>query len=159
MSTAGRNSSTTTKDSSGTPTVDAMEKAAIDQFKRSGDFDAVRKDTLRRWEASDDGSAFRKKLRAIVEAEVARDRSLLARDRGKAATLVGGAVERTNLYQETRIAAAKNIFQSAAFKQHIYETLKKYIPDAKQEPKDKQNGEKVSAQEAAHAFIEREGGT
>lgn len=157
MSRPSTSASGTTKEAPEKAT-EAAEKAAIEQFKRGGDFDAIRKDTLRRWEASEDGAAFLRKLRTIVTAEIERDRSLLARDRGKAATLVGGAVERTNLYQDTRLAAAKNVFQSQNFKQRIYDALKKYMPDEGESKEDVQVDKKISAQEAARAFIEREEG-
>lgn len=70
------------------------EKVAIDKLKKSGDFDLIRKEVLRQWEASAEGAAFRARLRDIVTDEVNRDTGLLERDRGKAATLVAGAVER-----------------------------------------------------------------
>lgn len=145
--------------------LEPAEKAAIEQFKRSGDFDAIRKDTLRAWEASEAGATFLKKLQAIASSELERDQSLLARDRGKAATLVGGAVERTNLYHETRIAAAKNIFQTEEFRQRIYESIKKYMPDTttketghEKDPDNVQNGGKTTAREAVDAFMKREAG-
>lgn len=140
--------------------IDVAGKAAIEQFKRSGEFDTIRKDTLRKWEASEDGVAFRLKLQGIINKEVERDPSLLARDRGKAATLVGGAVERTQLYPEARLAAAKNIFQSKEMKDRIYESLKKYMPETSMvmDGSDSKSSTVVNAQEAARAFIDREQG-
>lgn len=165
----GSTSTTTTTLSS----PEVLEKAAILEFKRSGDFDKVRRETLRAWESSaEGGSSFLAKLRTVVQEEVRRDGSLLARDRGKAATLLGGAVERTQLYPEARMAAAKNIFQTEAFRARIYESLKKYYPkheenEAQQAPMgeaeqksgvtSRERGE--SAQDAAMAFIKRESGT
>lgn len=152
------NGSATTKESAEKLASEALEKAAIDQFKKSGEFDTIRKETLRKWEASEDGIAFKAKLQTIVAAEVERDHSLLARDRGKAATLVGGAVERTQLYPEARLAAAKNIFQSEDFKNHIYELMKKHMVSSEQETNSSAQTTNVSAQDAASAFIEREQG-
>ncbi|CCG81659.1 Set1 complex component shg1 [Taphrina deformans PYCC 5710] len=150
---------------------EAAEKAAIIEFKRSGDFDIIRKETLRKWQESSDGLAFHEKLKNIVDKEVERDRTLLARDRGKAATLLGGSVERTQLYPEARLAAAKNIFQTEEFKKRIYDSLKAYYPAPAQEKESQQpqttattNGtyqsdkKKTSAHDAAMAFITREQG-
>lgn len=153
------NGTTSSKDSAEKSASDAIERVAIDQFKKSGEFDTIRKDTLRKWEASEDGIAFKSKLQAIVTAEVERDHSLLARDRGKAATLVGGAVERTQLYPEARLAAAKNIFQSEEFKNRIYESMKRHMDSTDQESKDTKQTTVVSAQDAASAFIKREQGS
>lgn len=149
---------------------EAAEKAAIVAFKRSGDFDIIRKETLRKWQESPDGLAFHEKLKNIVDKEVERDHSLLARDRGKAATLLGGSVERTQLYPEARLAAAKNIFQTEEFKKSIYESLTKYFPaqtgeTPQSETTASNNGsaqtdkDKTSAHDAAMAFIAREQGT
>lgn len=78
----------------GSSSLDVKEKAAIDKYKRSGGFDRARKEILQQWESSEQASAFRTRLESIVKAEIARDPSLLHRDRGKAATLIAGAVER-----------------------------------------------------------------
>lgn len=153
-----------------TPTAEMLEKAAIEKFKRSGEFDVVRKSILRDWETSDDGVAFKEKLRKIVETEIKRDHTLQARDRGKAATLVGGVVERTQLYPEVKLAAAKNIFRTDAFQKQIYDALKKYYPEsASTVPKNeddtgnedaskRETPHISSAQAAAMSFIQREQG-
>ena len=151
---------------------EAAEKHAMTEFKRSGTFDKIRKDTLRSWESSDEGVAFLAKLKGIVTSEIERDPSLLARDRGKAATLIGGSVERSQLYPDARTAAAKKIFQSEDFKMRVYESLKQYFPKTDEA----QNGNKIdnekqndiggdtkgqkalSAKEAALEFIKREQG-
>lgn len=70
------------------------EKAAIDRFKRSGGFDAIRKDVLQTWEGMPQSETFKTRLHDIVKDEVQRDPGLLERDRGKAATLLAGVVER-----------------------------------------------------------------
>lgn len=145
-----------TRPDDGAAGTEAFAKAAIERFKRSGDFDTIRRETLRGWTDSADGVAFRDKLRAIVEAEVARDAGLLTRDRGKAATLVGGAVERTQLYPEARLAAAKHIFQTQDFRDRIYALLKESA--AKEDAKAGDGDTGTSARDAAMAFIEREQG-
>ena len=114
-------------------TQDASERAAIDRFKRSGGFDEARKEILKQWESSDLAPAFKARLESIVKSEIARDESLLLRDRGKAATLIAGAVERyptplhaddrTQLYPDTK-KLADRLFAQEDFRNKLYEALK-----------------------------------
>lgn len=171
--TTSSNTAATASDSKDKSSADDVEKRAITEFKRSGAFDRIRKETLHQWESSKDGIAFLSSLQAIVKADVERDPSLLARDRGKAATLIGGSVERSQVYPDARLAAAKNIFQTEAFKQRVYDALKQYFPenDNQQQKEDKHGTDEArggevsagqttkSAHEAAMDFIKREEGS
>lgn len=62
---------------------------------------------------SEEKAAFSKSLHELAEAEIDRDPSLLSRDRGKAATLMQGVVDRSDIYKNVEKALddliAKNI--------------------------------------------------
>ncbi|KAF7161575.1 hypothetical protein CNMCM5623_007110 [Aspergillus felis] len=83
-------------------------------FKKKGGFDNVRKKV---WAEFHDGEAraeFTKLLIELAESEIDREPELLSRERGKAATLIEGAVDRSDVYKkaETLIdALASNHLQ------------------------------------------------
>ncbi|GFF47171.1 hypothetical protein IFM47457_05011 [Aspergillus lentulus] len=69
-------------------------------FKKKGGFDNVRKKI---WAEFHDGEAraeFTKLLIELAESEIEREPELLSRERGKAATLIEGAVDRSDVYKK-----------------------------------------------------------
>ncbi|OQE47411.1 hypothetical protein PENCOP_c001G00093 [Penicillium coprophilum] len=81
----------------------AAQHAVIDKllhsFKKKGGFDSVRKQI---WADFNDGEIrtdFTNKLVALAESEIDREPALLSRERGKAATLIEGAVDRGDVYK------------------------------------------------------------
>ncbi|GFG27488.1 nipped-B-like protein B [Aspergillus udagawae] len=69
-------------------------------FKKKGGFDNVRKKI---WAEFHDGEAraeFTKLLIELAESEIDREPELLSRERGKAATLIEGAVDRSDVYKK-----------------------------------------------------------
>jgi hypothetical protein len=100
------------------------EKLVLEQFKKSGKFDAMRKQALRTFEQSPDGIAFKARLEQLVDAELQRDTTLAARDRGKAATLIGGAVDRSSCYTDARKQATDHIFTQGGFRGQIEEEIR-----------------------------------
>ncbi|EKV06777.1 Arginine rich protein [Penicillium digitatum] len=81
----------------------AAQHAVIDKllhsFKKKGGFDSVRKQI---WAEFNDGELrtdFTNKLVALAESEIDREPALLSRERGKAATLIEGAVDRGDVYK------------------------------------------------------------
>ncbi|KAI9883490.1 MAG: hypothetical protein M1823_004736 [Watsoniomyces obsoletus] len=78
-------------------------RSAIDGLvvttKKKGDFDWLRKTVWSNLLESQAKAAFSASLTNLAESEIERDPSLLSRDRGKAATLIEGAVDRTNIYK------------------------------------------------------------
>ena len=100
------------------------EKRVLEHFKKSGKFDAMRKQALRSFEQSQDGIAFKAELEKLVDAELRRDPTLAARDRGKAATLIGGAVDRSTCYTHARKQATERIFGQSSFRLMIEEEIR-----------------------------------
>ncbi|KAL4978357.1 complex proteins associated with Set1p component shg1-domain-containing protein [Aspergillus desertorum] len=84
------------------PLTAAQRKAIEDllhNFKKKGGFDHIRKKI---WSEFHDGEAkaeFTRRLTEIAESEIDREPQLLSREQGKAATLIEGAVDRSDIYK------------------------------------------------------------
>ncbi|KAL3260192.1 hypothetical protein ABHI18_004823 [Aspergillus niger] len=81
----------------------AAQHSAIEHllhaFKKRGGFDSIRKKI---WSEFHDGEGkieFTKLLIELAESEIDREPGLLSRERGKAATLIEGAVDRSDVYK------------------------------------------------------------
>ncbi|KAI9859857.1 MAG: hypothetical protein M1824_003637 [Vezdaea acicularis] len=78
------------------------QRSAIDglvhNFKKNGSFDELRKKAWAKFEESEDKTSFLNALPAIAEAKIDEDPAILSKDRGKATTLVEGAVDRAKVY-------------------------------------------------------------
>ncbi|KAJ5832162.1 hypothetical protein N7474_000473 [Penicillium riverlandense] len=79
------------------------QQAAIDKllhsFKKKGGFDSVRKKIWAEFNEGDSKTKFTDQLIALAESEIDREPALLSRERGKAATLIEGAVDRGDVYK------------------------------------------------------------
>ncbi|EQB55368.1 hypothetical protein CGLO_04725 [Colletotrichum gloeosporioides Cg-14] len=80
-------------------------RAAIDSlahsFKKKGGYDAIRKEVWDKFAASDYEEQVTKAILEVAEHEVQRNpHQLLTLDRGKAAALIDGALERSGVYQK-----------------------------------------------------------
>ncbi|KAK2759597.1 arginine rich protein [Colletotrichum kahawae] len=80
-------------------------RAAIDSlahsFKKKGGYDAIRKEVWDKFAASDYEEQVTKAIIEVAEHEVQRNpHQLLTLDRGKAAALIDGALERSGVYQK-----------------------------------------------------------
>ncbi|KAJ5620648.1 hypothetical protein N7510_004632, partial [Penicillium lagena] len=79
------------------------QHAAIDKllhsFKKKGGFDSVRKKIWAEFNEGDSKTKFTDQLIALAESEIDREPALLSRERGKAATLIEGAVDRGDVYK------------------------------------------------------------
>ncbi|KAF6804724.1 hypothetical protein CMUS01_14781, partial [Colletotrichum musicola] len=78
-------------------------RSAIDSlahsFKKKGGYDAIRKEVWDKFAASDYEELVKKAILEVAEQEVERNpQQLLALDRGKAAALIDGALERSGVY-------------------------------------------------------------
>ncbi|KIX08492.1 uncharacterized protein Z518_03148 [Rhinocladiella mackenziei CBS 650.93] len=80
------------------------KRLAIDalllKFKKQGGYDSLRKQVWASYNTSDAKTALTDQIHAIAEAEIEKDPNLLTRERGKAATLIQGAVDRSGIYQD-----------------------------------------------------------
>ncbi|EEP78521.1 predicted protein [Uncinocarpus reesii 1704] len=88
--------------------ISSAQRAAIDSllysFKKKGGFDAIRKKIWAEFNGSEAKKSFTSALIEMAESEIERDPSLLSRERGKAATLIEGAVDRSDLYKSVESA-------------------------------------------------------
>lgn len=97
--------------------LNAAQRSSIDgllhTIKKKGKYDSLRQRVWSQFAESEEKAAFTKSLNELAEAEIDRDPSLLSRDRGKAATLMQGAVDRSDIYKNVEKALdeliAKNI--------------------------------------------------
>ncbi|KAJ5682343.1 hypothetical protein N7462_005508, partial [Penicillium macrosclerotiorum] len=81
----------------------AAQHAAIDKllhsFKKKGGFDSIRKQIWADFNDGDSKTNFTNELIALAESEIEREPAHLSRERGKAATLIEGAVDRGDVYK------------------------------------------------------------
>ena len=83
--------------------LNSAQRSSIDgllhTMKKKGEYDTLRKQVWSQFTEDEEKAAFTKSLHELAEAEIDRDPSLLSRDRGKAATLMQGAVDRSDIYK------------------------------------------------------------
>ncbi|KAI4196279.1 MAG: hypothetical protein LQ350_006650 [Teloschistes chrysophthalmus] len=87
--------------------LNATQRSAIDSllhtFKKKGEYDVLRKKVWAQYLESEEKQRFNDSLNELAEAEIDRDSSFLSRERGKAATLMQGAVDRSNIYKDVEL--------------------------------------------------------
>jgi hypothetical protein len=69
------------------------------KFKKQGGYDTLRKQVWAAYNTSEGKQALTDGIHEVAEKEIEKDPALLGRERGKAATLISGAVERSGVYQ------------------------------------------------------------
>ncbi|KAL8696578.1 MAG: hypothetical protein Q9224_002721 [Gallowayella concinna] len=81
----------------------ATQRSTIDgllhTIKKNGEYDTLRKTVYAQFESSDAKNDLVSRLNELSDAEIDRDPSLLSRDPRKAANLLQGAVDRSDIYQ------------------------------------------------------------
>ena len=70
------------------------------KFKKQGGYDTLRKQVWAAYNTSEGKQVLTDGIHEVAEKEIEKDSALLARERGKAATLISGAVERSGVYQK-----------------------------------------------------------
>ncbi|KAL6234472.1 complex proteins associated with Set1p component shg1-domain-containing protein [Aspergillus navahoensis] len=84
------------------PLTAAQHKAIEDllhSFKKKGGFDYIRKKIWSEFHDREGKAEFTRRLTEIAESEIEREPQLLSREQGKAATLIEGAVDRSDIYK------------------------------------------------------------
>ncbi|KAL4754940.1 complex proteins associated with Set1p component shg1-domain-containing protein [Aspergillus terricola var. indicus] len=84
------------------PLTAAQHKAIEDllhSFKKKGGFDHIRKKVWSEFHDGEGKEEFTRRLTEIAESEIEREPQLLSREQGKAATLIEGAVDRSDIYK------------------------------------------------------------
>ncbi|KAL8951432.1 MAG: hypothetical protein Q9222_002593 [Ikaeria aurantiellina] len=88
--------------------LNATQRSTIDgllhTIKKKGEYDTLRKKVWSEFADSEAKKSFNEHLNELADAEIDRDPSLLSRDRGKAATLLQGAVDRSDIYKSVEIS-------------------------------------------------------
>jgi len=72
-------------------------------FKKKGGFDSLRKKIWAEFTSSDGKENLTSRIYEAAEAEIERDPKLLSRERGTAATLIEGAVDRRGVYKDVEV--------------------------------------------------------
>jgi hypothetical protein len=70
------------------------------RFKKKGGYDSLRRKVWADYNGSDAKSTLTKSIQEVAEIEIDKDPNLLSRERGKAATLIQGAVDRSGVYHD-----------------------------------------------------------
>ncbi|KAJ5554144.1 hypothetical protein N7513_004103 [Penicillium frequentans] len=138
----------------------SAQHASIDKlllsFKKKGGFDSIRKKI---WADFNDGESkikFTDELFALAESEIEREPALLSRERGKAATLIEGAVDRSDVYKNAELSIdtlASNHLQSIL--DSVREIRRLEIGD-EAATKEEEAGNKTDADYEAHVRAKRE---
>ena len=88
-------------------TIDAL----LFKFKKQGHYDTLRKQVWATYNNSEAKTALTDNLYEVADAEIDKDPNLLSRERGKAATLIQGAVERSGVYQDVGVRLDQEILK------------------------------------------------
>ncbi|KAJ5301486.1 hypothetical protein N7508_006349 [Penicillium antarcticum] len=117
-----------------------VQHAAMDKlrhaFKKKGYFDLVRKQLWTGFNEGEPRTMFTNELLALAESEIDREPALLSRERGKAATLIEGAVDRGDVYKNVENSIDQLALQHADF-----------ILDSLREIRRQEVGEEAAARE------------
>ncbi|KAL8868011.1 MAG: hypothetical protein Q9174_005276 [Haloplaca sp. 1 TL-2023] len=88
--------------------INASQRSAIDgllhTYKKKGEFDELRKKVWSQYLESDAKTKFNDRLIEFADAEIDRDPSFLSRERGKAVTLMQGALDRSDIYKSVEVS-------------------------------------------------------
>ncbi|AOW02014.1 complex proteins associated with Set1p component shg1-domain-containing protein [Yarrowia lipolytica] len=68
----------------------------VEEFRRSGKFDEMRRDALAKFKQSDLHGDIRQQIQEIVDKEIESQPQVLSRGRGKSAALIEGAINRNS---------------------------------------------------------------
>ncbi|KAJ5752968.1 hypothetical protein N7520_009885 [Penicillium odoratum] len=138
----------------------SAQHASIDKllhsFKKKGGFDSIRKKI---WADFNDGefkTKFTDELIALAESEIEREPAHLSRERGKAATLIEGAVDRSDVYKNVEVSIDKltsNHLESIL--DAVREIRRQEIGD-EAAAKEEEGGKKTDAEFEAHVQAKRE---
>ncbi|KAL8964520.1 MAG: hypothetical protein Q9183_004395, partial [Haloplaca sp. 2 TL-2023] len=96
--------------------LNASQRSAIDgllhTYKKKGEFDELRKKVWSQYLESifqDAKTQFHDRLIEFADAEIDRDPSFLSRERGKAVTLMQGALDRSDIYKSVEVSLDRSI--------------------------------------------------
>ncbi|OOO09275.1 hypothetical protein OAory_01105710 [Aspergillus oryzae] len=138
------------------PTQHRTIEDLLHAFKKRGGFDTTRK---KLWTEFDEGEGkveFTNLLVELAESEITREPELLSRERGKAATLIEGAVDRSDIYKTVEASldalASKHL---PAILESIREIRREQIGE-EAAAREEQAGNKTDEDYAAHVKAKRE---
>ncbi|KAJ4401895.1 hypothetical protein N0V85_005415 [Neurospora sp. IMI 360204] len=122
-------------------------------FKKKGGYDAIRKQVWEKF-ANDHESEIVKQILQVAEQEVERNPlQLLTLDRGKAAALIDGALDRNEVYQKAQ-AVIESLIDTDALEAHLRELRRAEIGDEAAE-EERIRGSKTDQEYAAETAARR----
>ncbi|KAK4137577.1 hypothetical protein BT67DRAFT_341032, partial [Trichocladium antarcticum] len=123
-------------------------------FKKKGGYDTIRKQVWEKFEASDYEAQVTKAILEVAEQEVERNPTqLLTLERGKAAALIDGALDRGGVYQKAEEVIGA-LIDSRAIEAHIRQLRRAEIGDEAAE-EERNRGAKTDMQYAAETTARR----
>ncbi|KAK4155927.1 complex proteins associated with Set1p component shg1-domain-containing protein, partial [Chaetomidium leptoderma] len=123
-------------------------------FKKKGGYDAIRKQVWEEFEASDYEAQVTKAILEVAEQEVERNPTqLLTLERGKAAALIDGALDRGGVYQKAE-GVISALIDSRAIEAHIRQLRRAEIGDEAAE-EERARGAKTDEEYAAETAARR----
>ncbi|KAL2197546.1 complex proteins associated with Set1p component shg1-domain-containing protein, partial [Corynascus similis CBS 632.67] len=123
-------------------------------FKKKGGYDAIRKQVWEKFEASDYEAQVTKAILEVAEQEVERNPTqLLTLERGKAAALIDGALDRGGVYQKAEEVIGA-LIDSRAIEGHIRQLRRAEIGDEAAE-QERIRGAKTDEEYAAETAARR----
>ncbi|KAE8397956.1 complex proteins associated with Set1p component shg1-domain-containing protein [Aspergillus pseudonomiae] len=138
------------------PTQHRTIENLLHAFKKRGGFDTTRKKLWTEFEEGEGRVEFTNLLVELAESEITREPELLSRERGKAATLIEGAVDRSDIYKTVEASldalASKHL---PAILESIREIRREEIGD-EAAAREEQAGNKTDEDYAAHVKVKRE---
>ncbi|MCJ1337972.1 hypothetical protein MMC09_003256 [Bachmanniomyces sp. S44760] len=139
------------------------QRTSIDNLlhtiKKKGEFDALRKKIWSLYTDSDAKIAFTQSLTELADSEIDREPSLLSRDRGKAATLIEGAVDRSDLYKTVEATIESLIAANVGHVENAAREIRRLEIGAEAAADEERLGAKTDAEYAQEAAIRREART
>ncbi|KAI4214139.1 MAG: hypothetical protein LQ351_003224 [Letrouitia transgressa] len=107
-------------------------------IKKKGVWDTLRKKVWSEFIEGEDKKTFTERINELAEAEIDRDPSLLSRERGKAAAMMQGPIDRTDIYKGIETCLERVIAKHLGF-----------VHEAAREVRRAEIGEELAAQEEA----------
>ncbi|KAJ5130714.1 uncharacterized protein N7515_006753 [Penicillium bovifimosum] len=138
----------------------AAQHAVIDRllhaFKKKGGFDSVRKQIWADFNDGEPRADFTNKLIALAESEIDREPALLSRERGKAATLIEGAVDRGDVYKSVEQSIDQLASKHLDFILESVRDIRRQDVGEEVAARELELGNKTDADYEAHVRVRRE---
>ena len=123
------------------------QRSAIDslllKFKKQGGYDTLRKQVWESCNTSEAKTALTEQIYGVAEKEIDKDPNLLSRDRGKAATLIHGALDRSGIYSDVEARIDNEIAKHLDVVVDVVREIRKVDVGGEQAVEEAQRGSKT----------------